>query len=402
MQRSGLWIGLWIGMSAAACATAVAQPSTPTTGNGGQTSVQANPGLGLGGGALGPDRSRPVYLSGKVAMDDGSPPPPNVTIERYCGGVAKTVAYTSANGSFSFRWLDNSGIVADASQATSGAGSAHSNAHGFGGAQSAGGANILAVDPFGSRMMNCTLRASLAGYTSDEVKLFDRRTADDPDVGTIGLHRIAGVEGVSVSVTSMQAPKAAKAAFEKGLDALLKNKPADALKAFEKAVAIDQRYADAWVNLGKLRLASGAEASGREALEKAMAADPKLVGPYLELGMLAARHGAWVDVARYLDQAVALDPVDFPQAWYTDAAANYNLGRYDAAERSARAAVKLDPGNANPRSRYLLGLMLAEKKDYAAAAAELSAFIKLAPGAPDLEQAKARLSEVQKLEAAGK
>ena len=85
-----------------------------------------------------------------------------------------------------------------------------------------------------------------------------------------------------------------------------------------------------------------------------------------------------------------LDPVDFPQAWYADAVANYNLKKYDAAEKSARAAVKLDPRHANPRSGYLLGLVLAEKNDYAGAAAELTAYMKLAPNAPDLAQAKDR------------
>ena len=61
---------------------------TPTTGSGGQTSVQANPGLGSGGGALGANTARPIYISGKVVIEDGSAVPPNVAIERICGGCA--------------------------------------------------------------------------------------------------------------------------------------------------------------------------------------------------------------------------------------------------------------------------------------------------------------------------
>ena len=387
----------WLLFPVLSCLTVAAQvTSSPTTGSGGQTSVQANPGLGSGGGSLGPDRSRPVYLSGKVIIDDGSAVPPNINIERFCGGIAKTVAYSGPNGRFSFRWADTSGIVADASDA--GSSSAHNTSpHGFGSSQSAGGANILAADPFGSRMINCSLRASLAGYKSDAIDVFNRRSTDNPDIGTIALHRIAGVEGVSISVTSMQAPKPAKAAYEKGLAALLKDKPADASKEFEKAVSLYPKYADAWVNLAKLRLASGAVPAGRDALNKAMDADPRLVGPYLELGLLAAKEGKWEETARYLDRAVELDPADYAQAWYTDAVANFNLARYDAAEKSARDAVKLDPHNLNPRAQYLLGLVLAEKKDYAGAAEQLNAFIKLAPNAPDLPQVKQRLSEIEKL-----
>ena len=33
-------------------------------------------------------------------------------------------------------------------------------------------------------MMNCELRANVAGFTSDTVDLFNRRIADNPDIGT--------------------------------------------------------------------------------------------------------------------------------------------------------------------------------------------------------------------------
>jgi tetratricopeptide (TPR) repeat protein len=371
---------------------------TPTTSSGGQTSAQANPNLGSGGGAM-TDNSRPIYISGKVAMQDGSVVP-QVTIERVCGGMAKTVAYTDSKGHFSFQWDDRSLIVADASDA--GSGRKGSNSAGFGSSQSAGGANALAADPFGSRMMNCELRANVAGFTSDTVNLFNRRAADNPDVGMIVLHRIAGVEGSSISVTSLLAPKDAKKAFEHGLQALLKNKSDDAAKDFEKAVSIYPGYADAWVSLGKLRLEKQTMEPARAALKKAMESDPKLVAPYMELGLLAAKDANWEESGKYLDRAVELDPVDFPQAWYADAVANYNLKKYDAAEKSARAAVKLDPRRANPRSFYLLGLVLAEKNNYAGAAAELTTYIKLAPNAPDLAQAKDQLGEYEKRGGVGK
>ena len=363
--------------------------TSPTTGNGGQTSVQANPGRGG-------DVSRPIYISGKVVMADGSPVVPSIAIQRVCSGIPQTVAYTDSKGSFSFRWGDRNMVVTDAADA--GSGSARSSgAGGFGSAQSAGGGNTLAADPFGNRMMNCELRASMAGYTSDAVNLFNRHSSDSPDVGQIALHRIAGVEGASISVTAMMAPKDAKKAYERGLQSLLKNKLAEAAKDFEKAVALYPNYADAWVNLGKVRLEQQSIEPARVALKKAMEADPKLVAPYVELGLLAAKDGKWEESGKYLDRAVQLDPLDFPQAWYADAVANYNIKNYDAAEKSARSAVRLDPRHANPRSDYLLGLVLAEKKDYAGAAAELAEFVKLAPNAPDLAQVKDRLGQLQKL-----
>jgi tetratricopeptide (TPR) repeat protein len=360
--------------------------TTPTTGSGGQTSVQATS-TGTGG-------ARPIYISGKVAMQDGTAMS-QITIERVCGGIAKTVAYTDSKGHFSFQWGDRNMIVTDASDAGSGR-SRSSGSGGFGSAQSAGGGSALASDPFGNRMMNCELRANVPGFTSDTVDLFNRRTADNPDVGLIVLHRMAGVEG-SISVTSMLAPKDAKKAYDHGLQSLLKNKPNDAAKDFEKAVTVYPQYADAWVSLGKLRLQQQSIEGAKAALLKAMAADPKLVVPYMELGLLAAKDANWQESGKYLDRAVELDPVDFPQAWYADAVANYNLEKYDAAEKASRAAVKLDPRHVNPRSCYLLGLVLTEKHDYAGAAAELTTYIKLAPNAPDLAEAKNRLADLEKL-----
>ncbi len=390
---------LFLLLGAIAAAHLAAQGmGTPTTGNGGQTSVQANPNLGSGGGARGVDISRPLNISGRVVMEDGSPILQDISIQRVCSGMAKTVAYTDSKGHFSFQWGDRNAIVTDAADAGSGPGPARSSStSGYGGAQSAGGASALAVDPFGSRMMNCELRASVAGYTSDTINLFNRRSGDSPDVGTLMLRRVAGVEGSSVSFTSMMAPKEAKKAYEHGLQSLLKNKSGDASKDFEKAVALYPKYADAWVNLGKLRIEQQQIEPARTALLKAIDADPKLVTPYVELGLLAAKSTNWQDSGKYLDRAVELDPVDYPQAWYADAVANYNLKKYDAAEKSARAAVKLDPRHANPRSDYLLGLVLAEKQNYSAAVEELTTYLKLAPNAPDLAQVKDQIGQLEKL-----
>ena len=159
-----------------------------------------------------------------------------------------------------------------------------------------------------------------------------------------------GVEGSSISVTSMLAPDKARKAYEHGMQNLLKNKPGDAARDFEKAVALYPGYADAWANLGKLLLQQQAIEPARAALRKAVEADPKLVAPWVELGVMAAKDANWKESAELLDRAVKLDPVDFPQAWYAAAVAHYNLKNYVAAEKSAREAVKLDPRHVNPRS----------------------------------------------------
>jgi len=252
---------------------------------------------------------------------------------------------------------------------------------------------------FGGSIGACELRASLAGYTSDSVNLFMHRAMDNPDVGHIILHRNTAVRGLAVSATSLNAPKDARKAYEHGLTALHKGKQADAVKDFEKAVGIYPTYADAWVELGRLRAAGQQTEPAREAFQKAIDADAKLVAPYMELGLMAAREQKWDDSARYMDKAVQLDPVDFPQAWYIDAVANFNLKKIDPAEKSAREALKLDPQHRNPRAGYLLGLVLMEKRDYAGAATELKNYLAVAPAADNHEEVKKQLEQIEKFQA---
>ena len=266
----------------------------------------------------------------------------------------------------------------------------------FGSAQSAGGGNPFSADPFGNQMANCEIRAQAAGYRSDVVNLMNRNPMDNPDIGMIVLHRLANVEGVSISATSYMAPKDAKKAYEKGLQSVLKNKPDDASKEFEKAVLAYPRYADAWVSLGKARLQQNAFGPARDAMLKAIEADPKLVSPYIELGLMAAQQNKWEEAGPYLDRALRLDPVDFPQAWYVDAAANFNLKKFDAAEKSVREALKVDPKRTNARSGYLLGLILAEKHDFPGAAEEFRTYLKRWPDAPDYAKVKEQLTQVEK------
>jgi tetratricopeptide (TPR) repeat protein len=372
-------------------------PTTPTTSIGTQPNSTATTTRTPTTTATPPaEIDRPIFLSGKVMMQDGSPVPQNVTIQRICSGMPHTVAYTDSKGRFSFQWGDrNTAVMSDASD--SGPGFRNPSSGSFGNAQSAGGGNGLSADPFGNRMINCELRANLAGFTSDTVSLFNRRATDNPDVGVIVLHRIAGVEGTSISATSMMAPKDARKAYEHGLQAMLKNKPDEAEKDFEKAVTIYPQFAEAWMNLGKTRLEMKSYETARAALAKAVEADPKLVSPYIELGLLSARQSQWKESGEYLDKAVRLDPIDFPNAWYADAVAHFNLGNYEAAEKSAREAVRLDSKHLNPRADYLLGLLLAEKKDYAGAATKIASYLQLAPNAPDSARAREQLAQIRKL-----
>lgn len=340
-------------------------------------------------------RAQITSLSGKVVVADGGQLPDKVAIQRDCGGAPVTAGFTDRKGQFTFRWNETDAFGGDAGYGASAGGP---RGPGVSGIEQPSTPRSI-INSGGAAMAGCMLRASAPGYRSDPISLEGLRASfDNYDVGTIVLHRVEDTSGSQASATSMRAPSAAKKAFDKGLESLGKGKTDDAEKNFEKAVGIYPQYADAWLDLGKLRLQRNAGDAAAEALQKAVEADGKLVEAFVYLGMIDVGKKQWADAAKHLDIAVQLDPVRFPDAWFNDAVAGYNLKNYDAAEKNVREAMKLDPQRKNPQCDYLLGLILAAKKDYRGAAEQLKAYIRNSPDAPDVAKAKTQLAEIEKLQ----
>jgi tetratricopeptide (TPR) repeat protein len=340
---------------------------------------------------------RPIYLSGKVMMDDGTPPPESVVIERICNGVRRPEGYTDSKGRFSFQLGENRAMLADAS--VSGHEDLFGNTGGLSGNSSSGSRTPgMGGRPVTERdLMGCELRAALPGFRSDVINLSGRRVFDNPEVGVIVLHRLGNVEGTTISFTSLQAPKDAKKAYEKAREALRKKKPADAQKELEKAVAIYPKYAAAWYELGRLRQAQQDTEGARKAYQEALAADAKYVNPYLQLALMSAMERKWDEVAETCDRIVRLNPVEFPQAYYFSAVANYNLGKMETAEKNAREAQKIDTEHLYPRVDHLLGVILAQKRDYDGALAQMRSYLQFAPNAKDADVVKKQISELERV-----
>jgi tetratricopeptide (TPR) repeat protein len=248
-----------------------------------------------------------------------------------------------------------------------------------------------------STLLGCELRAQLAGYRSSAIQLAQRRSMDDPEVGAIILHRMGKDEGSTISMTSMMAPKDAKKAYEKGLDALKKKKTEDAEKEFQKAVTSYPKYADAWFHLGALQMDGKNLDGARSSFNQAIAADPKLVTPYVDLAILDARDAKWKEVADSTGKAIRLDPVDFPVVFYFDALANYNLQNFEAAEKSARQLQKLDTLHRYPLADRILASVLADRKDYSGAAQQMRNYLKFAGTAKDADEVRTQLQQLEKL-----
>ncbi len=107
----------------------------------------------------------------------------------------------------------------------------------------------------------------------------------------------------------------------------------------------------------------------RKYFDTAVECDPKFVKPYLQIvDSWNCRPQRWRDLAEVTDKLVKLDPFDYPQAFFFNSVANYNMQNFDAAEKSALAAERLDTRHAFPKVSHILGMLLAHQEDYAGAA----------------------------------
>lgn len=341
-----------------------------------------------------PQIPRPIWVSGKVMMYDGGPPPESVTIELACSANSvKPEGYTDSQGRFSFNLGQNNGVFADAStddfSAAGLPGFSSASNGGFGG--NTGGAANVNQD---AAYWDCELRARLPGYRSETVSLAGRRMLDTPDVGVILLYPISKIQGLVMSATSAQAPKDARKAYEKGLKAVKKNKTDEGEQDFRKAVQIYPRHAEAWLALGKILEQREHYPEAHAAYASALAADSKFVYPYQQLYQMALREQNWKDLAENTDQLLRLDPFEFPVAYYFNALAHLELKEYDAAEKSAQQAVEADRKQANPKTHYLLGAIQIQRQNWTGAAENLRAYLKAAPNATDKAQVEKTLGQL--------
>lgn len=252
------------------------------------------------------DATRVIMVTGKVVLENGQEPGQPIQIERICTGHPHPEGYSDPRGNFSVR-LGQEQEIPDASE-------------------TADRSTVTASNPAGgvreSQLAMCELRFVLAGYRTESMSLANRKYMDNPDVGTIVLHRLANVEGLTLSATSALAPKDAKKAYEHGVELGKKGKLADAMREFQKAVTTYPKYAAAWFNLGLVQELMNQMIEVRNDYAQAIAADSKYVPPYIRLFVLAFREKKWQECAFNSDKVLHLNPYDYPIAYYYNAVAN--------------------------------------------------------------------------------
>jgi tetratricopeptide repeat protein len=336
------------------------------------------------------DTRGPSFLSGKVVVDDGTPLTDAALIQSVCKGRIRAEGYTDRKGSFSVDLNSNARqMVVTAEENDSGIPGS------MAGGRPGSNAGIAHRD-----MRDCDLQAVLPGFTSQSVELASKvNEFGNADVGVIVLHRMKQVEGFTISATSASAPGKATKLFEKGREDEKKGKWSAAQAEFGKAVEVYPKYAVAWLELGRTQLQMNDSAAAKASFQKSIAADAKFISPHEELAQLALKERQWKDLADHSEQVLKLNPMSFPEYYAYNALAYYNLQSLDQAEKSAAQGLALDAQHRLPKLEYILGIILAQKHDYAGAALHVRNYIQLVPNADDLAIAQKQLAELDRLSA---
>jgi hypothetical protein len=340
-----------------------------------------------------------MFLTGRVSTDDGTLLPSNVMIERVCNARIRQQVYANSHGDFSMQL----GSMADSFVDATADGVSQQ-----GMANRIGGQGIPRRD-----LANCELRASVSGFHSSVISLVDlSEFGSSVDVGAIVVERLAKIDGKALSAAPYKAPKDARSAYAKGLDAEKNGKLSEAGQYFEKAVKLYPKYASAWFRLGTVLHKQNQNDAARAAYKQAVKADNKFLPPYLSLSLLACQDQNWTEVLNLTDHILAqdplnyarvpgyildLDPLDYAEAYFYNSLANYKLDRIAEAEKSGLKAEHLDVRPRFPQLHLLLADIFTRKNDYDNAITELQTYLDLVPQAKNADQVRAQVAQLEKL-----
>jgi hypothetical protein len=326
---------------------------------------------------------RTSFLRGKVAVDDGTPITDSATIQTNCSGRIRTEGYTDSKGTFSFEVGSQQNQISGIDQASDSSISS----------REMGGSNRVSRD-----LRQCELQAVLPGFTSQVIELGTfANDFNDADVGTVMLHRTSQVEGFTISATTAAAPPNARKEYEKGRELAKKQKWDAAIEKFQKAVAIYPKYAVAWFELGKAQLETNVVPAAQQSFHRSLDADSQFISPYQSLAQIAFRQQHWQEVVDTTREILRLNPINFPEYYLLNAVANYDLQRFDDAEKTAVRGLEVDSAHRIPKLEHIEAMILAQKHDYPGAAEHMRNYLRLSPGAADVSVAQRQLQQFEQL-----
>jgi tetratricopeptide (TPR) repeat protein len=380
----------------AACPSWGQAPSPPPTAPPSQPGAGSNPGNAgqpTGQTQLSREPQLPLYLEGQVIDENSQVPDDLISVKLICGVRTLQTIRTDIKGYFRFTLGLGTQANADISAANDSSQLSLMTSNSIPTGYSGFGPS--------SGLTGCDIRIAVPGYVPLDIPITDPASLGVIDVGLVQLRRIGTPRTGSVSATSLLVPNNARKEFEQGVKDLRSNRLPQATQHLERAVGAYDKYAAAWMELGRAYAASQQAEKSRQAYEKAIAADPKYAPPYVSLGAVKLDDQDYEGALESIGQAVELDPsITAGVAGYIQGVANFRLNRLDAAQESLLQAEK-GPHPGFPQLHVILADLYLRQQDSSSAAAHMRAYIKEAPQGSFAVDMRQRLAKIDQSAANG-
>src|SRR5579871_4741931 len=296
-----------------------------------------------------------LILTGKVTLEDGSPPGKEVPIELDCSDKVGGAIVTTTNRKGEYVWRYES-------------------------------------DPM--TLKRCIIRVAQTGYTSTEVDVSGWNAFHDPHVPTL----VMAARGTNSNIEifrDTQVPVAALRAWNRSLKFVQALDWTAAERELRAAVKASPKFAEGWNALGVVCENEKKPADARDAYRHAIEADPKLLGAYVPLARTDIQSKDWQDAAKTADELIKADTKGrFPEVYLYQAMARFELKDLDGAEASAKEAIAQDKRKQIPRAEFLLGTILEAKHDDAGATEHLTKYVDLDPKAPNAATVRSHILNI--------
>jgi Tfp pilus assembly protein PilF len=306
-----------------------------------------------------------VILTGTVTMQDGSPPPFTVSIQRSCSDFQSDTPGPLTNKKGEWTWR-------------------------------------LEIDPFSVRY--CVFQASHPGYKSTTIDASNLNlnsrdtTLKLPPLVLMG----ASIDPYSIRTSGDSMPGRAKGPFDKAMKALDAHNYEEAVRQLKTVVEGSPKFAEGWHSLGIVEEKTGKAAEAQDAYTHAIDADPKALSSYVTLTRVCIKTKDWQCALQTADKLIKEDPKNtYPEIYLHKAVAQYELKDLPGAEQSAEESIRLDPKYTKPREEYVLGRILEAKGDLKAAREHMAKYLELEATAPDAELVQGHMLGLGKPENAG-
>lgn len=305
----------------------------------------------------------PVIVIGKVTMQDGSPPPFAVSIERLCDDL-----------------FDLNGPLVDK--------------HGQ-------WIWRLNVDLY--QQHACVFKAHHEGYTSTTIDASNinlnylDKTVHVPDI----VMSPAVPDPYTIRTSGDDFPARAKAPFNRAMQDIDTRRYDEAIAELKAAVLAAPKFGAGWHALGVVYDRTGLPVEARNAFQKAVDADPKLLTAYVALTRTCVVLKDWRCTADTSERMIRSDVKHlYPEIYLHLAVARFELKDLAAAEQSVNEFIRLDTAHKIPRAEFVLGRILEGKGDIDGARQHMTKYLLMEPAPRDLDLVQGHVSLLGKPDAA--